>query len=139
MKSQSDNSPNNFVESNGKTQVNYNITSAQITDEYGTRTVYNYDYVEIEGIVTRQKVIDAINKINSESSQEIVVPNNIFIETVDTQTNKDVIKAAYLTAITTLENIQNVTNPTNAQVVASVKAEADILEKLLKFLKLQID
>lgn len=139
MKGQSDNNPTNFVKSNGKTQVNYNITSAQITDERGTRTLYNYDYVEIEGIVTRQKVIDAINKINNELNQATIIPEDIFTEVNTTNTNKQVIKDAYLNAITILKNIQSVTSPTNAQVIAAVKAEADILEKLLKFLKSQID
>lgn len=139
MKGQSDSNPTNFVKSNEKTQVNYNITSAQITDERGTRTVYNYDYVEIEGVVTRQKVIDAINKTSSESTSGILIPEDIFTEVNTTNVNKQGIKDAYLNAITTLENIKAVTSPTNAQVIAAVKAEADILEKLLKFMKSQFD
>ncbi len=139
MKGQSDNSPNNFVESNGKTQVIYNITQTVVTDEHGTRTVYNYDYVEIEGTVTKQKVIDAINKISTESIPQIIVPDDVFTGIGEASINKEAIKTAYITAITTLQNIQTTINPTNAQVVAAVKAEAAILEKLLKFLKSQIN
>jgi len=138
MKSQSGHNPGIMVKSNGKTQVNYNIISKEVTDEYGTRTIWEYDYVEVEGKVTRQKVINAINNINEDSEQEIVTPDDIYLETEQTKINKKAIKTAYLEYITTLASIQNVVNPTNAQVVAAIKAEANILEKLLKFMKSQI-
>lgn len=137
MKGQSDSIPNNFIQSNGKTQVLYNITPVQKTDEQGTHNVYEYDYVEIEGIVTRAKVLEIIQKHNSEDTSSIIVPNDIFTENEEIKTNKDVIKTAYLAAISTLQNIQSVTTPTNAQVITGVKAEAAILEKLLKFMKSQ--
>lgn len=41
MRSQSGHRPNNQVKSNGKTQVNYNIVSKEVTDEHGTHTVWN--------------------------------------------------------------------------------------------------
>ena len=52
--------------------------------------------------------------------------------------NKKAVKDAYLQAITDLETIQTTANPTNAQVIWAVKKEAEIMEKLLKFVKSQI-
>ena len=49
--------------------------------------------------------------------------------------NKEALKTAYESAITSLTQIQTTTNPTNAQVVAAIKKEAEILEKLLRFIK----
>jgi len=77
MKGQSDTNPGNFVESNGKTQVNYNIVSEVITDEYGSRTVWKYDIVEVEGKVTKQKVIEAMQRLDVESDMSEIVPDNI--------------------------------------------------------------
>lgn len=62
MKAQSDTIPKSFVKSNGKTQVNYNIQPVSKTDERGTRIIYEYDYVEIEGKVLKSKFIDAITE-----------------------------------------------------------------------------
>ncbi len=74
MKAQSDTIPESFVKSNGKTQVNYNIQSIVKIDEKGTRTIYIYDYVEIDGEVTKNKFIDALDK--KKQNQEIWDPTN---------------------------------------------------------------
>ena len=52
--------------------------------------------------------------------------------------NKQAIKDAYTQAITDLQTIQAGENPTPAQIIWSIKKEAEILEKLLKFIKSQI-
>ncbi|MFH1527393.1 MAG: hypothetical protein ABIG69_12230 [Bacteroidota bacterium] len=77
MKGQSDTNPRKFVISNGKTQVNYNIVSEVITDEHGTRTVWKYDVVEIEGKVTKAKVIEAMQRLDVESDSSEIIPQNI--------------------------------------------------------------
>jgi len=77
MKGQSDTNPGKFVISNGKTQVNYNIVSEVITDEHGTRTVWKYDVVEIEGKVTKAKVIEAMQRLDVESDSSEIIPQNI--------------------------------------------------------------
>jgi hypothetical protein len=138
MKAQSDNIPEKFVNSNGKTQVNYNINPIQITDDKGTRTAYTYDYVEIEGVVTRQKVLDEINKQNDILTPIPTNPDDVVAEYNNTVISKSALQTAYINAITTLQTIQNTTAPTNAQVIAGVKAEAQILEKLLNYMKSQI-
>jgi len=77
MKGQSDTNPGKFVESNGKTQVNYNIVSEVITDEHGTHTIWKYDIVEVEGKVTKQKVIEAMQRLDVESDSSKVIPQDI--------------------------------------------------------------
>ena len=77
MKGQSDTNPGNFVNSNGRTQVNYNIISEEVTDEHGTRTVWKYDVVEVEGKVTKAKVIEAMQRLDVESDSSEIIPQNI--------------------------------------------------------------
>ena len=49
MKAKSDNHPGQFTCTHSKWFYNYNIVESEVTDELGTRIVYNYDYVEITG------------------------------------------------------------------------------------------
>ncbi len=77
MKGTSDSKPNNQIMSRGKTQVNYNIISEEVTDEHGTRIVWNYDFVEVEGKVTKAKVIEAMQKADAEADITEVVPDDI--------------------------------------------------------------
>jgi len=77
MKGQSDTNPGNFVISNGKTQVNYNIISEEVTDEHGTHTVWKYDIVEIEGKLTKAKVIEAMQRLDIESDISEIIPQDI--------------------------------------------------------------
>lgn len=76
MKAQSDNWPEKFSKSNGKTQFNYNIQAVEKTDEHGTRTIYEYDYVEIEGEVTRNKLIEALIRTRYRASDELALSHN---------------------------------------------------------------
>lgn len=64
MKGESNTQPVDFVKSNGKTQCNYNILSVQKTDPMTEiiRTVYEYEYVEVEGDVTKNKFIEELDK-----------------------------------------------------------------------------
>lgn len=85
MEGQSDNKPDNLVISNGKTQVNYNVTSEEVTDEHGTHTVWKYDIVEVEGEVTKAKVIEAMQKADVESDSSIVVPEDISVQHINSK------------------------------------------------------
>ena len=61
MKGNSDYSPEVIKQSNGKTQIRFNITESVKEEINGvTRTSYDFDYVEIEGELTRAKIIDAV-------------------------------------------------------------------------------
>lgn len=97
MKAQSDQEPGRFVKSSGKTQFNYNIH--QITIEYieGTpRTAYEYNYIEIEGEVTKAKIVAAM------SDTELEVVEEFTAEEVETQYNdaKDTIDLSDISGIT---------------------------------------
>lgn len=83
MKGQSNTIPETYQKSRGKTQVLYNITEKQITDEQGTRTIWEYDYVEIDGTVTKPKVIEAIQKQDSETDTYEVIPDDIAAQHTD--------------------------------------------------------
>jgi len=74
MKSSSDHYPELVISSNGKIQVRYNIVETKREDMEGSSmTVYDFDYVEIEGEVTKDKIVDAI-VLAETPPQEIIVP-----------------------------------------------------------------
>jgi len=75
MKAQSDTYPPEQIMSRGRTQVNYNVHEVEITDEQGTRTAYNYDYVEVDGTVTKAKVLAAIQVEELEDDPEAWTPD----------------------------------------------------------------
>lgn len=84
MKGTSDTKPNTQLKSRGKTQVLYNIKEAVVTDMDGkTRTAWEYDYVEIDGELTRDKIINGIIREKYSESAEFALVNNYLI-------NKDV-------------------------------------------------
>ena len=77
MKGNSDTSPQIIVKSNDKTQVRYNITPVSRTNMDGTtRDSFDWDYVEIEGEVTRDKIIDAIISAVYSKDAEFALLNN---------------------------------------------------------------
>jgi len=48
MKANSNNNPGEFTKSRGKIFFNFNIVESEKTDEQGnTRTVFDYDYIEV--------------------------------------------------------------------------------------------
>jgi len=69
--------PEIIIKSNNKTQVRYNITETtkkDMNNEY--RISYNFSYVEIEGEVTRAKIITAIIANVYTIDNEIALINN---------------------------------------------------------------
>ena len=66
----SDTKPAKFVKSRGKTQVNYNIHQVDVIDIDGrTRKIWQYEYVEIEGSVTKAKFKEALRKQDLEKEE----------------------------------------------------------------------
>jgi len=83
MQASSDTRPAKFVKSRGKTQVNYNIRQVDVEDIDGkSRKIWKYEYVEIEGPVTKAKFKEALRKQEAEKKD-------------DTSWNPDEIKAEY--------------------------------------------
>lgn len=61
MRSSSDRYPDSVVLSNDRTQIRYNIMPSTVRDMDGSiRTTYQFDYVEITGEVTKEKIVEAI-------------------------------------------------------------------------------
>ena len=77
MRVQSDHIPEPLVKSRGKTQVNYNVEKITVEDVDGeSRTAYEYDMVEIEGEVTRDKIISAILTAEHSIDEQIAIMYN---------------------------------------------------------------
>ncbi len=76
MKSSSDHSPEVTIQSNGKTQVRFNIAPFTRTMMDKKQAGYNYDYVEIVGEITRAKIIDAIISNTYSKDAELACINN---------------------------------------------------------------
>jgi len=74
MIAQSDNIPETKIKNRGITQVTYNIREITTTNiDNTTRTVYEYNYVEIEGTVTRSKIITALLNKDYNTNDQIAI------------------------------------------------------------------
>lgn len=62
MKGNSDIRPQDIIKCKDTTIVNYNIKQITVTDMNGSRTAYEYDYVEIDGELTKAKFKEALRK-----------------------------------------------------------------------------
>ena len=91
----SDTYPEIIVKTNGKTQVRFNIvetTKEDINNE--SRICYNFEYVEIEGELSRNKIISAIINNSYSMEAEIALINN---ELSNLGTNEQIEYAEYQT------------------------------------------
>jgi len=75
MKANSNNHPGTFTESRENLQYNYNIIQSEVTDEQGTRTVFNYDYVEVKS-KSKTDIIKAVMRNKYSLEDEIALINN---------------------------------------------------------------
>ena len=82
MKAQSDTKPQDIIQCREKAHVNYNIKQVDITDIEGkTRKVWEYDYVEVDGIATKAKVKEALRqKAIREKDAEAWTPDEVVAE-----------------------------------------------------------
>ncbi len=73
MKGQCNSKPDSQLKSRGKTQVLYNIIQKDVTDAQTgvARTIWEYDYVEVEGEVTKAKVTAAMQKEQNDTTTSI--------------------------------------------------------------------
>jgi hypothetical protein len=82
MKSNSDHYPELVISSNGKTQIRYNIVETIKEDmDEKPRISYDFNYVEIEGEATKEKIVEAIVLAETPKEPEIIVVNQPIIET----------------------------------------------------------
>lgn len=79
MKGNSDKQPKSIVKSNGKTQIRYNILEVTKEDiNRIPRISFDFDYIEIEGELTREKIIDGIiSNIHSKSNELALINDEL--------------------------------------------------------------
>jgi len=79
MKSNSDSIPLTTVKSNGLTQVRYDAVEVTRENPDGsTKTSYDFTYVEIEGELTRSKIINAIiSEVHSKDAELALINNEL--------------------------------------------------------------
>jgi len=79
MKGNSDTYPEIIIKSNNKTQIRYNISEVTKEDmNKEPRINFDFEYVEISGELTRQKIIDAIiTNVHSKDAEIALINNEI--------------------------------------------------------------
>jgi len=91
----SDTYPEIVVKSNNKTQIRFNIVETTVEDMNNeSRICYNFDYIEIEGEITRNKIISAVINNSYSMEAEIALINN---ELSNLGTNEQIEYAEYQT------------------------------------------
>lgn len=77
MKSNSDQYPQLIINSNNKTQIRYDIEEISKNEMDGKQRIsYNFNYVEIEGELTKGKIVDSIISDVHTKDAEIALINN---------------------------------------------------------------
>ena len=117
MKAQSDDKPERFVKSRDKTQFAYNIHEVTIEDPASTpRTAYEYNYIEIEGEVTKAKIVAAMHDTELEVVEEFTADEveSQYKDSKDTIDLSDISGITYKQLDTYIEN--NVTDLSSARI-----------------------
>ena len=71
IQASSNTKPVKFVKSRGKTQINYNIHQVDVIDIDGkSHRIWQYEYVEVEGSVTKAKFKEALRKQDLEKEEK---------------------------------------------------------------------
>ena len=126
MKAQSDTEPERLVKSRGRTQFAYNIHQITIEDQNGQkRMAFEYDYVEIEGNVTKAKILKAMQDAKLEENVEFKLGE---IESTFKEA-KEAIKLSDITKLTFKQLDTYIDN--NVKDVASVKVYLKKLSKVV--------
>lgn len=75
MKVNSDHTPEQFTKSKGKLFFNYNIVESEKIDEQGTRTVFDYESIEVKD-KNKNTIIAAIMRDKYTIDEEFAFINN---------------------------------------------------------------
>ena len=132
MKGQSDTEPERIIVGKGKSHYNYNIHQIEIEDHDGTqRTVYEYDYVVIEGKLTKSKIIKALEDTKLDIDEEYDPAN---IETEYTEA-KEALGLSDIASMTYAELDTYINNhvTTLAEVKAYLKKLSRVVLAILKY------
>ena len=118
MKANSNTIPETFIKSKRNTHFNFNIVETTKEDmDREPRVSFNYDYVEIEGNVTRAKIIKALKTQAAEEDMTEYIPANVATQFEESQAAiklSNIASMTYDELDTYIEN--NVTNLAEARV-----------------------
>jgi len=132
MKSQSNTIPERIIQGKGKGHFNFNIHQIEIEDHDGTpRTVYEYDYVVIEGKLTKSKIIKALEDTKLDIDEEYDPAN---IETEYTEA-KEALGLSDIASMTYAELDTYINNhvTTLAEAKAYLKKLSRVVLAILKY------
>lgn len=120
MKGMADTIPERIIRGRDKSHYNYNIEEIEVEDLDGTtRTAYKYDVVEIEGKLTRAKVIKALEDSKLEISESC---------------DPEELESDYNAAVSAIEN-SNLTSLTYAQLDMYIDNNVTNLAEVKAYLK----
>jgi len=131
MKSQSDTIPERIIQGKGKGHFNFNIHQIEIEEDGIARTVYAYDYVVIEGKLTKSKIIKALEDTKLDIDEEYDPAN---IETEYTEA-KEALGLSDIASMTYAELDTYINNhvTTLAEVKAYLKKLSRVVLAILKY------
>lgn len=136
MKGMSDVKPERIVKGRDIAHYNYNIKEIEVEDIDGTtRTAYSYNYVVIEGKLTKAKVIKALEDRKLDISEpcnpeELEIDYNAAIGAIE---NANLANLTYAELDTYINN--NVTNLKEAK--AYLKKLSKVVLAILKYLNIK--
>jgi len=86
QKGNSDTKPENFINQKDRTTVNYNIKQVQVSDINGPRIIWEYDWVEIKGEVTKAKFKEAVKQREMEKKDALPWTPDMAVNELKTET-----------------------------------------------------
>lgn len=136
MKGMADTIPERIVTGRKKSQYNYNIEEIEMQEPDGTtRTAYKYDYVVINGIVTKAKIIKTLenSKLEIEDDYDPVEIETDYNEAKSAIRLSNIASMTYAQLDTYIDN--NVTNLAEAKTY--LKKLSEVVLAILKYLNME--
>ena len=120
--------PQTLVESRGKTQLRYNVQDYERKDEDEVIIEKRFEYVWIEGEVTRKKMIDSLIRAKYDINDEFATMQlpNTDQEYIDYRNFVAECKAIADKAIESVE-VETAPRPTESNLVAEIKEYMDTI------------
>jgi hypothetical protein len=136
MKATSDEEPEYLVKGQDKAMYNFNIAQVEVEEQDGTlRTVFEYDYVEIKGKITKGKIIQALTDRKLDASvpcelEELAVDYNTAVDAIK---NSELVNLSYAQLNAYIN--ENITDLTSAKIY--LKKLSKVVLAILKYLNAQ--
>lgn len=136
MKGMSDSIPERIIQGKGKGHYNYNIHEIEIEDPDGVpKIAYAYNYVVIEGKLTKAKIIRALenSKLDAEEEYDPAELETNYNEAKSAITLSDIAGMTYAELDTYIDN--HVTNLAEAKTY--LKKLSKVVLAMLKYLNIE--